>query len=613
MAFSAPDANGVITQTGRDLDYSGLAGNSGVTITTDVGITTYDFGTNRLVVTGTIFHDPEKEVLVFRHTSTSMTGNGSVPCIYIDYSPVGWTNISGPWTLNAEGRFVLTITGHSFQVGDAFAIRSAVIADDTDGKNYDYIIQKTHRVMEVNGDAVTIHTKPYGSPSISAGQATLRACYNYGSETIVAGRTRYSAGTGLFFTGGSQSNYHPNEAAINLPTNGFFFGRGGVISSSRPFHFVGNCEMVGTEFFASRKVNGDNIDIRTLGPGVYKGVKFTSLNLTASWTPRELSIALEGGSLSEAVGNYVEGSFRDMDFNSNANLLDIGHDAGILNHHRDYELINSATGSDVKQMWRDVRSSASQKGVVVTKKEVSFEINDADGQAISGAKIYLKDNPSAYAKDATFPVATNSGPYTTASTLLGGVLNPDGTMSYNYANPFEYNVTTDANGAVATFKVVTSSQIKEFTGDDSSALASNGGPYNIPGFNTRWRESDNLEPTFSDWDTDRFGGFYRVDRRSDSNTSADDFTFKFCSYGHALSQSTQALKGVGELAINWVLFADASISEEDKSVVDGYLQLETPEKFYDRAKAFLTDNYAGETATIVSRSGNTIKIGRAHV
>ena len=58
-----------------------------------------------------------------------------------------------------------------------------------------------------------------------------------------------------------------------------------------------------------------------------------------------------------------------------------------------------------------------------------------------------------------------------------------------------------------------------------------------------------------------------------------------------------------------MLFADASVTETDKTVVDGYLQLETPEKFYDRAKAFLVDNYAGETATIVSRSGNTINAG----
>ena len=62
-----------------------------------------------------------------------------------------------------------------------------------------------------------------------------------------------------------------------------------------------------------------------------------------------------------------------------------------------------------------------------------------------------------------------------------------------------------------------------------------------------------------------------------------------------------------------LMSADASVSETDKAVVDGYLQLDTPEKFYDRAKAFLTDNYAGEAATIVSREGTTIDAGTYNV
>lgn len=54
---------------------------------------------------------------------------------------------------------------------------------------------------------------------------------------------------------------------------------------------------------------------------------------------------------------------------------------------------------------------------------------------------------------------------------------------------------------------------------------------------------------------------------------------------------------------------DVLITEQDKAIVDGYTELDTPQKFYDRAKAFLVDNYAGEIATIVNRSGNTIDAG----
>ena len=133
--------------------------------------------------------------------------------------------------------------------------------------------------------------------------------------------------------------------------------------------------------------------------------------------------------------------------------------------------------------------------------------------------------------------------------------------------------------------------------------------------NGQWRVSstDNTTPAFSDWDTDRFGGFYRVDRRSNDNTDADEFTFKFCSYKHSISESTQTLKGVGELVVNWVLFDDMSITETNKTTVDGYNSIDSTAKFYDRAKAYLVDNFAGETDTIVSRDGNTIDAGSYHV
>lgn len=58
---------------------------------------------------------------------------------------------------------------------------------------------------------------------------------------------------------------------------------------------------------------------------------------------------------------------------------------------------------------------------------------------------------------------------------------------------------------------------------------------------------------------------------------------------------------------------DLSISQSNKSTVDSYTELDTPQKFYDRAKSFLFDSYAGETGTIVTRSGNTIDTGSYNV
>jgi hypothetical protein len=126
----------------------------------------------------------------------------------------------------------------------------------------------------------------------------------------------------------------------------------------------------------------------------------------------------------------------------------------------------------------------------------------------------------------------------------------------------------------------------------------------------RWRvsSSNNNIPVYDDWDTDKFGGFYKVDRRGNDNTNADLFTFKFCSYKHSLSSSTQALKGLGELSVNWVLFDDQLITDTI-DLVDAYTEINTPQKFYDKAKAYLVAHYNGESQTIVSRNGVTINAG----
>lgn len=599
MAFSAPDANGVITQSGRDLDYSGLAGNSGVTITTDAGITYYDFGTNRLVVKGTIFHDPEKEVVIFHHASSSDAVDSKI--LLVTAPANNWKNTAG-YSRDADGNIVVTSTAHGYEVGDAVRFRLVT------GSNLE---QEKVRIGAVTTDTFTIDNSSYYTlPDSNAGQFNPIGCYNFGKEVTTNGRTRLASGTGIIFSGASVSNWRGQEYAFEIDGFAYMWCRGGTIVTQRPFTFS-NYDIKGTKFVSTR--SGQAIEVRSMGNGWWRKSTLVNIAGVNVSNAKEMEIGLEGGNITEILGSYYEVSLKDLDVTTNASDYDIGHDGNGTHHHRDYEILNSANGSEVIAMWRDTRGSYGQRGCVATKKEVSLNIKDSDGNAIEGAKIYLQDNPSAYAKDATLTGGTNIGAYTTAPTLLNGTLNVDGTITYNYASPLTYEQTSDASGDVATFKVTTSVQIKEFNANDSSALASNGGPYDIPSFNTYWRESDNSGPAYSDWDTDRFGGFYRVDRRSNDNTSADEFTFKFCSYEHALSQSTQALKGVGELAVNWVLFADASVTETDKSVVDGYLQLETPEKFYDRAKAFLVDNYAGETATIVSRSGNTINAGAYNV
>jgi hypothetical protein len=513
-------------------DLSGLIGMTGVThyINAD-HLNVYEIASNvKIIVRGTLYHNPDTEILIMHHTNAGLANNTSTNAF----------NISGT---NANPAF-----------------------------------------------------------------------YYYGTtrNNSTRGTSTNSKSTGLIFAGARISNWHPSDACMGGGGgNSTFVGRGGVILTGRPCTGSMNLDVIGTTW------RGTTSSLEWRNPfgnsngsfnGTFDGVAVLLPAFNATFNFANSSI---GEVINQGVITYH--TLREFDVSQNIYDYDIGSDGMNGQSHREYEVINSATGSDIVKMWRNTRGSTGQRGVVVTKKEVSFNFKDTSGSAIEGVELYLEDNPSAYAKNATFLKSkafdTTNG-YTASgdSPITRGVVNANGDMVYDYTTPEIYNKTSDANGYVAKFEVLTGVQIHEFNTSDSDAGAVYG-MYIRPNGHWGFSSSDTRGVRYSDWDTENYGNFYRVDRRSDSNTNADDFTFKFCSYGHSLSSSTQALKGLGELSVGWVLFDDLTISEPDKTLVDAYTEIESPEKFYDKAKAYLTDNYAGEGSTIVSRAGNEIDLG----
>lgn len=99
----------------------------------------------------------------------------------------------------------------------------------------------------------------------------------------------------------------------------------------------------------------------------------------------------------------------------------------------------------------------------------------------------------------------------------------------------------------------------------------------------------------------------------DDRTTSDTIPINFLAYNENITTWESNLIGVGTLTENVIMTPDLSITEATKATVDAYTQVDTPEKFYDRAKSFLVDNYAGETSLIVSRSGSTIDAGSYNV
>ena len=99
-------------------------------------------------------------------------------------------------------------------------------------------------------------------------------------------------------------------------------------------------------------------------------------------------------------------------------------------------------------------------------------------------------------------------------------------------------------------------------------------------------------------------GVYTVDNRGNSNGS--NITFKVCDYNSLLGSVEPTLVGNGVKTVTSTVLPDALITQQNKSTVDAYLTIDTAAELYDRAKAHVTDNFAGETQTTVTRSGNLI-------
>jgi hypothetical protein len=105
------------------------------------------------------------------------------------------------------------------------------------------------------------------------------------------------------------------------------------------------------------------------------------------------------------------------------------------------------------------------------------------------------------------------------------------------------------------------------------------------------------------------------------NNAAQDFNIYQCAYNYVLSNSLTALwplnNGIyGGTAVRnqgFVLLSDTSITQTTMATVAAYTALDTAQQLYDYAKYILYTNFAGETATYVTRSGNVITAGSYNV
>jgi hypothetical protein len=97
---------------------------------------------------------------------------------------------------------------------------------------------------------------------------------------------------------------------------------------------------------------------------------------------------------------------------------------------------------------------------------------------------------------------------------------------------------------------------------------------------------------------------------TDNRFSSDTINLRAISYKCAITYASHRTNvgNVNGANYEYVVASvdDINITEPTKSVVDAYTTIPTAAKFYDRAKSWLCDNYAGQTQTLVALEGSAI-------
>lgn len=94
-------------------------------------------------------------------------------------------------------------------------------------------------------------------------------------------------------------------------------------------------------------------------------------------------------------------------------------------------------------------------------------------------------------------------------------------------------------------------------------------------------------------------------------TARATHAFGSVSYLHNVVAKT--VTATADITDTIIYINDASITQTNKATVDAYTAIDTSAKLYDRAKSWLFDNYTGQLAELVTRSGTLINAGSYNV
>ena len=378
---------------------------------------------------------------------------------------------------------------------------------------------------------------------------------NFGVTTVIGGATRYSRAIGLI----SYESYSNGYLKFFVQSGGTLNWNGGAMKlrGGCDFKDGSNVSITNGIIIATNSTKGQRLRMNTAncsvdGLSIDGNLRFDVFKKFVSFN-RYNSSFTETGTIQKvgSTHNGTDDPFVLTNFDAQGIQSLNGDFIGSSYRGTKIEFVNMGFTGDFN-ISHD--STGGETAVTTLYKDIKLKIVDTNISSIEGAKYWAtdKDNGSRF-----------SG---TASWL--GSQNADETFSSDRV----YAGSTDSNGE-ATTRLLT----RACYGGES--------PLGV------------------------YDGNTTIDYRGATTDNTDVFNFYVASYGHTLNTTSPSCIGTGVLEQQVVLFNDVFLTEFTKSVVDDYQEIDTPQKLYDKAKAFLVDHYAGEISTIVARSGNEIDLG----
>lgn len=341
--------------------------------------------------------------------------------------------------------------------------------------------------------------------------------FNFGKTTVVNGITNYTSGNIITFE--NQGNSWYQEPAYDM--NGTVVWNGGDIEIGRPVSTNAS--------ISSFIVNKGTFKVKDHAMSSPYEINFNNANFTLN----DLTIDGKGTflvgkpmTINKFTGKGYYGIFPTGDFRGGSTtFLDVRDYEGvgtfndmILWRRNLTKFINSVNGSDITINGKDTASSVNHTGIAEFWSEVQLNVTDAQNNAQSDVRYYIKDY--------------DDGNRTDTSSLTGSP--SDG----HYDTGFDYTPDRDYTGII--------------TGGASSTISI------LYAVMDRSVGGTQITPS-TDWSY-----------RSRNGDNTDEFEFYMYQYGKNIVNTVASLKGAGVKTVKGIVTDDINITESDVEIVKLY-------------------------------------------